>query len=263
MSENYLEVNKKFWNKQVDIHVNSEFYAMDTFKTGRSSLNKIELDLIEDIYGKSLLHIQCHFGQDTLSFARMGAKVTGVDFSSQGIERARQLAEELQTKADFICCNILEMDKYVSKKFDIVFASYGVIGWHPSLEDFMEQISLRLRKGGNFYLVEFHPVLWIFDENFKKIKYSYFNKGPIIEEFYGSYAEKNSKVLNKSYGWNHSFAELFDSLSKNRLKIKHFCEYDYSPYDIFNKSIKTESGYQIKGIEEKLPYIFSLVSEKI
>lgn len=258
MTENYLEVNKKLWNNRVDKHVKSDFYDMDSFINGRSSLNEIELNLIGNVAGKDILHVQCHFGQDSLSLARMGAKITGVDFSDKAVSRASQIASELKLDAQFICCNVLEMDKYINKKFDFVYASYGVIGWHPDLYQFMFQISKRLKPKGIFYLIEFHPVTWMFDENFTKIEYSYFNLEPIIEEEIGSYADKESETLSRSYGWNHSFSEIFNALLKNNMRVLSFDEYDYSPYNLFPNTVKSQKGYQIKGLENKLPHIYSL-----
>ena len=111
--EEYLKVNKESWNKRTEIHVNSEFYGQESFEKGRSTLNDIELNLLGDVSGKSILHLQCHFGQDTLSLARMGAHVTGVDLSDKSIDFARKTAKKLGIKAEFVCCNVLEIDKYL------------------------------------------------------------------------------------------------------------------------------------------------------
>ena len=130
---NYIEINKNSWNKKTDIHYDSDFYDNANFIKGQSSLNKIELDLLGDVKGKSILHLQCHFGQDTISLDRLGADSTGVDFSDKAIERAKELASLTNSDANFICCDIYELHQHLDKEFDIVFTSYGTIGWLPDL----------------------------------------------------------------------------------------------------------------------------------
>lgn len=127
MMENYIDQNRNSWNKRAEIHFDSEFYDVKGFLEGKSSLNAIELGLLGDIKGKSILHLQCHFGQDSLSLARLGAKVTGADFSDKAIDLARELNEKLQLDAEFICCDLYDLTRQLDKKFDLVFTSYGTI----------------------------------------------------------------------------------------------------------------------------------------
>ena len=121
----YFSTNKITWNNKVKVHAESEMYAMDAFKKGKNSLMSYELNALGDVTGKSLLHLQCHFGQDTLSWSRLGAKCTGVDLSDEGIKLAKDLNNELNLDAEFVCCNVLDTAKHVSNTFDIVFTSYG------------------------------------------------------------------------------------------------------------------------------------------
>ena len=130
---NYIEKNKAAWNSRTDHHFNSSFYDVENFLKGKNSLNDIELKLLKDVIGKNILHLQCHFGQDTISLARMGANVTGVDLSDNAINKAIQLANSAKVNATFICCDIYDLPKHLDKKFDIVFTSYGTIGWFPDL----------------------------------------------------------------------------------------------------------------------------------
>jgi 2-polyprenyl-3-methyl-5-hydroxy-6-metoxy-1,4-benzoquinol methylase len=160
---NYFETNRNTWNQKVSVHAKSDFYAMEAFRAGATSLKPYELKAMGNVEGKSLLHLQCHFGQDTLSWSRMGAKCTGVDLSDEGIKLAKSLNEELQLDATFLRCNVLETSRFIKEQFDIVFTSYGVIGWLPDLKPWGRMIYERLRPGGVFYMVEFHPILWMFD----------------------------------------------------------------------------------------------------
>ncbi|MGB3606435.1 class I SAM-dependent methyltransferase, partial [Psychroserpens sp.] len=162
MSQDYFEVNRKTWNEKVNVHSESDMYDLQAFKDGKSSLNHYELNAVGDVKGKSLLHLQCHFGQDTLSWSRLGAKCVGVDLSDNGIALAKRLNNELHADATFVCCNVIDTSQFVKKTFDIVFTSYGVISWLPDLKPWGRMIAQRLKPGGIFYIVEFHPIVWMF-----------------------------------------------------------------------------------------------------
>ncbi len=245
------------------IHAASEFYNLKGFKKGESSLTSYEIKALGDVSEKSLLYLQCHFGKDTLSWSRMGANCTGIDISDEGIKLARELNEELKLNASFLCCNVLDVSKHISEKFDIIFSSYGTIGWLPDLNPWTQMISERLNKGGIFYLVEFHPIVWMFDYNSHppQMEYGYMQKEAIYQEYDGTYAEPKSKIISKEYGWNHSLSEVLNSLIKAGLTIDHFAEHDSSPYNIFPNLIKNESGmFELPG--KMYPLIFEVSAEK-
>ena len=138
----FLEKNKAAWNQRTDIHVESEFYDVEGFRQGQTSLKPFETEALGDVAGKSMLHLQCHFGQDTLSLARMGAKSTGVDFSDKAIDFARGLSEEIKVDARFVLSDVMALD--LGEKFDLVFASYGVIGWIPDLQQWADTVARHL-----------------------------------------------------------------------------------------------------------------------
>ena len=224
----YFEVNKATWNEKVKVHAKSDMYDLEAFKKGKSSLMHYELDALGDLKGKSLLHLQCHFGQDTLSWSRLGAKCVGVDLSNEGIKLAQKLNEELNLDAEFVCCNVLDTSKYVKEKFDIVFTSYGAIGWLPDLKPWAQMIVERLKKGGTFYIVEFHPIVWMFDYTEGKpiMKYGYMQDEVIYEEYEGTYANQSSKMMSKEYGWNHGLGEVITVLTEAGLHIDYLKEHD-------------------------------------
>ena len=259
----YFEANKILWNKRTSINASSKFYALDEFKKGKSSLNFIELEALGNIKGKSILHLQCHFGQDTLSLARMGAKVTGVDFSPRAITLANELNNELNLDADFICCNVYDLKKYLNKKFDIVYTSYGVIGWLPDLNKWADIISFFLKPGGMFFMVEFHPFIWMYDNEFEKIKYSYFNSGVIEEKIKGTYSDRDAEIEETEYGWNHSLSEVFSSIINKNLKVTEFNEYPFSFYNCFPDMFKGKDGfYRIKKFQNFFPLMYSMKAIK-
>ncbi len=261
--ENYKDVNKATWNNKTDVHIESEFYDVQSFLDGKSTLNDIELNLLGDIKGKKILHLQCHFGQDTMSFSRMGAKATGVDLSDKAIDRAREFAEKLNLDTQFVCCDIYDVPKYIDEKFDIVFTSYGTIGWLPDLDKWAKVVSGFLKPNGKFVFVEFHPVVWMFDDYFKEVHYNYFNAAPIIENFTGSYANRDADIVTNSICWNHPTSEVLNSLISNGLELNLFDEYDYSPYNCFNETEEFEKGkFRIKHLENKIPMVFALVATK-
>jgi 2-polyprenyl-3-methyl-5-hydroxy-6-metoxy-1,4-benzoquinol methylase len=259
----YFKANKENWNDRVSIHKDSSFYDLKGFRAGKNMLNSIELDEVGDVSGKSLLHLQCHFGLDTMSWARLGAKITGVDFSNEAIEVAKSLSAELDLNANFVCCNVYDLKEHLTGQFDVVFASYGVIGWLPDLDIWAEIVHHFLKPGGMFYLAEFHPVVWMFDDDFTKLKYSYFNEGVIEIDQEGTYADKNSDFKHKEYSWNHPMSEVVNALLRQGLQIELLNEYDYSPYDCFPDMIKNKEGnFQLKDYKNILPMVYTIRARK-
>lgn len=259
----YKKINKQTWNNKTDIHIASEFYDMGAFRAGKNTLNDIELPLLGDVRGKSLLHLQCHFGQDTLSLARMGASVTGVDISDKAIRRAQELAAELKLPARFVCCDVYETRKHIAEKFDLVFASYGTIIWLPDLDKWAREIAESLKPGGRFVFAEFHPVVWMFDEKFSEIRYPYFNVEPIVEVASGTYADPDSTIVQQTVTWNHSLAEVLQALMDQGLRLERFAEYDYSPYPIFGERDEFTPGkFRVKRHGNRLPLVYALEARK-
>lgn len=260
---NYISINKESWNNRVDAHVGSSFYDLENFLKGQSSLNSIELDLLGDVAGKSILHLQCHFGQDSISLSRLGANVTGVDLSDKAISKAKELALETNNNTQFICCDIYDLPQHLDRQFDMVFTSYGTIGWLPDLNKWAGLISKFLKPNGRFIFVEFHPVIWMFDNDFNKIVYNYFNDGPIVETHSGTYADKSADLELTEVSWNHSLAEVLSSLMINDLTIRTFREFDYSPYNCFNQTVEIAPGqYRIGHLDNKIPMVYAIVAVK-
>lgn len=261
--QNYIEINRQSWNTKTEVHLQSEFYDLEGFMNGKTSLNEIELNLLGNINGKTILHLQCHFGQDTISLSRLGATVIGVDLSDKAIESAKQIAAKTDSNATFICCDMYDLPNHLDQQFDIVFTSYGTIGWLPDLDKWAKIVSRFLKPNGQFVFVEFHPVVWMFDDNFDKIGYRYFNSGAIIETESGTYADKNAPITQEYVMWNHGLSEVINSLLNNGLQLQQLNEYDYSPYNCFNKTIEFEpKKYRIEHLEDKIPMVYAVVAKK-
>ncbi len=261
-AENYLEVNRESWNNCTPVHLSSDFYGVEEFIAGKTSLNPIELELLGDITGKKILHLQCHFGQDSISLARLGAEVTGVDFSDAAIHAARELAGKCNVKCRFVESDVYALPGHLEDEFDMIFTSYGVIGWLPDLHKWAGVIKHFLKPGGKLLLVEFHPVMWIFDEHFDRVTYNYFNAGPILEESSGTYTDRDAPIHYRTISWNHSLSEIFRVLEGNGMRLKYFQEYDYSPYNCFKDLIERRPReFVLEKYPGMLPMVFSLVAE--
>ena len=264
--DGYLQENLELWNEVTPIHAGSPFYDVPGFKAGRNTLKSIELGEVGDVKGKTLLHLQCHFGMDTLSWARLGACVTGVDFSDKAIEQARALSQELGIPGRFICCDVYDLPGLVSDSFDIVYTSYGVLCWLPDLGKWAEVISNFLKPGGMFYIVEGHPILNIFDNSNTttrlEVTQSYFHEPqPIRWEPEGDYAEREAVVQHASYEWTHSLGDIVNALIGAGLRIEFLHEFPMSSYYWAPFTKKDEDGWW-RIDDGKIPMLFSLRANK-
>ena len=262
--EDYLKINRQTWNKEVPVHVESAFYDNKAFIEGKSSLNEIELSLLDKINGSSVLHLQCHFGQDTISLDRLGARALGVDFSEKAIDAAEQLAAKTNSSARFLCSDIYQLPEVLEDKFDVVYTTYGTIGWLPDIKRWANVVAHFLKPGGELIFVEFHPVVWMFDDSFQEIKYAYFKKDEIIETEEVTYADQQTPLKQETVTWNHGLAEVIGALLDEGLVLEFFDEYDYSPYDCFSGTVEVEPGkFRIKALDDKLPMVYTLKARKV
>lgn len=261
-AESWLGSNRDLWNAWTEVHQESDFYAVDRFLAGESTLRSIELDELGDVDGKSLLHLQCHFGLDTLSWARRGARVTGVDLSPKAVAVARELAAKAGLDARFEDSDVLALD--LGETFDVVFTSYGVLDWLPDLRPWGEVVARHLKPGGRFYIVEFHPVLGMLADDAKSFANGYFStEAPIAYSEKGTYADPDAEVSGTSYTWNHSLSEVVNALLQAGLRLDFLREHDFSPYDCFPFTAEVEPGKaQIPGLEGKIPMCWSLQARR-
>ncbi len=255
----FIEANQALWDVKTGIHVESKFYDMPAFKAGNLTLMPTERAALGEVTGKKLLHLQCHFGQDTLSWARLGADVTGVDFSGKALETARGLAAELGIKARFIQSNVLELDQKLDEQFDIVFTSYGTIGWLPDIDQWARVIRKMLKPGGVFQMVEFHPFFSQINDK-EQILYSYFLAGePDEETIEYTYTDGPAHPPMKEYWWNHTLSELVMALQKAGLVIENFEEFPYSHYKLADSMLEVgEKKFVYKGLGGRIPYMYAI-----
>ena len=258
-----IAANRRLWNEWARINQESDFYDMAGFRAGQISLKPIELEEVGDVAGKSLLHLQCHFGQDTLSWARLGAKVTGIDLAPEAIARAQALAAELSIDARFLCANVLDPRELGDAQFDIVFTSYGALNWLPDLNAWARVIARHLKPGGRFHVVEFHPMISMLDEDARAIAESYFNTGEALRfESTASYAGGVHAPI-ESFEWPHSLAEIVQALLDAGLTLTSLREFPYCVHNCWKFLVESEPGrYVVKHHPGKLPLLFSISARK-
>jgi SAM-dependent methyltransferase len=255
------EANRANWNDRVPVHLASRHYDVAGFRAGRQSLHSIELEEVGGVRGRSLLHLQCHLGLDTLSWARLGAKVTGVDFSEPAIAAATQLAADLKLPAAFVCGDVQALD--LGREFDIVFVSYGVLWWLSDLRAWAQVIARHLKPGGFFYLVEDHPVAHTFveDEGTTELRpdprYRYFDRQALRSEEDGTYADRQAHLPHRvNYGWMHPLSEVVEVLIGAGLRIDFLHEFPLGVRKRFPFMAQDGRWWRIPG--DPIPLTFSL-----
>jgi len=254
----YFENNKSHWDNKTKIHIDSEFYDNESFLKGRNSLNDIELEYLKDIKGKKVLHIQCHFGQDSISMARMGAEVTATDISTEALKAARKFNKQCGTDVTFIETDTYNILNAVEGEFDLVFMTYGVAVWLPDIQKLADIVCKKLKKGGKVLCVEFHPMFFTFNFNNQKIEYGYNNVHVYEEEIENTYAS-NEEITGKEYFWQHSLEEMSMPYINNGMKMSAMREYYYSPYKI-DPSMKTigKNQYRFGDFKYPIPHVYLL-----
>ncbi len=262
--EKQFAANRDGWNLRTPVHLRSGFYEIEEFARGATSLRCVELAELGDVAGKRLLHLMCHFGQDTLSLARMGAQATGIDFSEAAIEAARGLSRRIGVPAEFICGNVYDTRKIIKGTFDIVYTSYGVVGWLPDLKEWGRIIAAALRPGGVFYIAEFHPFVWTLDGKFEKFQYSYFHSDTPLEfDMQGTYADRGADIRYKDFNWIHSLGDVVNALIANGLEIEFLHEFPFTVYDCFpNLESIGDHQWQFRHLQGTIPYLFSIRARK-
>jgi SAM-dependent methyltransferase len=265
----YQQANRRRWDELAPLHYRSAFYDVASFKAGQLSLNPLELEELGDVAGRALLHLQCHFGLDTLSWARRGARVTGIDASPSAIDLARSLASETGVEARFVQATVEDLPSVLSETFDIVYTSHGAICWLPDLKPWARTIAHCLRPGGTFYMAENHPFADVFSdaatESELRVQYPYFpSPEPVAEEVSGSYADRSAALANRvSYTWSHSLSEIVMVLLEAGLQLEFLHEHPRCAYQRFPWMTRDADGWwSLPRDKGSLPLLFSLRAHK-
>lgn len=263
------EANHALWDERTPIHVRSEFYDLEGFKKGGVRLRDYELGEVGSVAGRDLLHLQCHFGIDTLSWARLGARATGVDYSAPAIETARGLAAELGLDARFVHSSVEELPDRLDGDFDVVYTSRGVICWLPDLPRWAQVIAHFLRPGGIFYITEGHPMMWVLDDDESattpRLKYPYFTRAePLKFPTQGTYADTSAHIEQPyEYGWVHDVGEVVTVLAEAGLRIEFLHEFPFVDWPLPFVEQRADGHYYLpEGQEGEIPLSFSLKATK-
>jgi SAM-dependent methyltransferase len=265
--------NQRLWDAWTAVHAAGEFYDLAGFREGGIRIRPYEIAALGDVTGKSLLHLQCHFGLDTLSWARLGAIVTGVDFSPAAIRLARELAADIGiTDARFSESNVYQLPVRLADAFDIVYTSRGVLGWLPDIRGWARVVARFVRPGGRFYISEAHPVIQVFESEGVgprelRLQYPYWEHGdPLIFDVHGSYADRDAELgaEHTEHGWDHGLGEIVSALIDAGLRIDRLEEQPFLewPADFLVEREPGSGVYVLPDGPGELPLMFSLLASK-
>ena len=260
MAEDWFEVNREMWDERVPIHVGSELYDVEAFIAGRSSLRSFELAELTDVRGRTLVHPQCHFGEDTLSWARLGAHVTGLDFSGPAIEAARELAERCDLQAEFVQANVYDcVESLGGRRFDIVYTGLGALNWLPDVERWADVMASLVAPDGCLYLAEFHPFSHVFGDDDLTVEYPYFHDEPFVFPNAGSYASPGAKTVhNRAYEWNHGLGEVVSAIIDAGFELEFLHEHDHTLFARWPFLVGRRGSFRLPDGMPSLPLMYSL-----
>lgn len=253
-----VEANKKAWGMIAKDHYH---VFKERLQRTSSTLNDIITKELGTIKGKKLLHLQCNTGADTISLARMGAIVTGVDIVPKNIYYAKKLADDLNIDATFIESDIMTLMEHHHETYDIIFTTEGVLGWLPDLNQWGKTIHHLLKKDGFFYVNEAHPFFMTLDEEkfsqgLLDIKYPYWDKTPGLDTNIGGYASKSKKADN--YYWMYTMSDIINALVMNNLAIDWMQERDMLGWRFDNMDEVEKGLFRHPKFAQKLPMQFSI-----
>lgn len=268
----YVEENRAHWDELAEHHPNTDAYDVEAFLDGESTLQRLEREEV-DAADKRLLHLQCHFGLDTLSWVRNeeAAHVSGVDFAPTAVSMARELRDRIGLSPErvrFIESDVYELPTKLDETFELVVTTYGTIYWLPNLERWAEVIATHLEPGGTFYIADGHPFAGPFHyestaDNLR-VAHPFFNTDAITEEADGSYAGWGFGLENeRSHGFAHPMGEIVTALSGAGLRIEFLREHPWSFFQRF-ESMESDADdrWWLPELEHDLPFTFSLKAKR-
>jgi len=264
--DEWLEANRANWDERVPIHAGGEFYDVASFKEGQERLRPFEIEEVGNVSGRDLVHLQCHFGIDTLSWARRGARVVGLDFSAPAVEEASKLAAELGLDAEFVRSDVYDARGALSgRDFDVVYTGLGALNWLPDIRRWAGVVAALLRPGGFLYLSEFHPITWVFGDDDLTVANDYFQaEEPEVWDEPGTYADLEAETVhNTTYEWNHTLGDVVSAVIEARLVLEFLHEHDYTLFPRW--PFLEKSGFDAYRLPEgapRLPLMYSLRARK-
>ena len=262
------QTNLRNWESRVPIHVASQTYDVDGLASGRRQLSDVvEFDAphLGDISGLDVVHLQCHIGTDTVSLARLGARVTGLDFSPSALDAGRVLAMRAGLDVKFVESELYgAVDALGANSFDLVYTGVGAIGWLPNIRGWAHVVAALLRPKGRLYLREGHPVLWALDDNASDslvVKYPYFETAaPIVVENTQTYTDGPEVASPTTHEWNHGLAEIIQALLEVGMTITRFVEHDFCEWQALPSMVQDDDGrYRLPAaLRDRVPLMYTL-----
>ncbi|MBO2447519.1 class I SAM-dependent methyltransferase [Actinomadura barringtoniae] len=264
MADDYLTLNRALWDERVPIHVTSDFYDVEGFRKGVSALRGFEPAELGDVSGRRLVHLQCHFGLDTLSWARRGAVVTGLDFSGPAIAAAQGLAAEEGLPARFVVSDVYSAPEALGETYDIVYTGLGALVWLPDLERWARTVVDLLEPGGHLYLVEFHPFADVLDdEEGRTVAYDYFDDQPQVWDEPGTYTDTEAATTNnRSVQFQHGIGSVVSALTGAGLRLEFLHEHDFTLFERYKSLERDGTVYRLPEGRPRVPMMYSLRAEK-
>lgn len=275
-------LNRANWDDRVPVHLGSSFYDLAGFRAGASTLQPFEVSEVGDVAGRRLVHLQCHIGLDTLSWARRGAQVSGLDFSAPAIDAASALAASLGIPATFVVSDVYDaVDAFGGQRFDIVYTGTGALVWLPDIRRWARVVARLLAPGGFLYLVEGHPFVQILDDAAEApgaasapgasrasgasgasglcVARDYFDAAPRVEDYPYTYTDGPALEHTRQVEFQHSLGEIVTSLAGAGLRIEFLHEYDFDAFGRFDSLQRREDGtYRFPPGQPRVPMQFSL-----
>ncbi|WGF89513.1 class I SAM-dependent methyltransferase [Marinivivus vitaminiproducens] len=268
----WFAANRENWDERVAIHVASTMYDVDGLRAGDASLDPIVDGVLGDVTGLRIAHLQCHFGRDSLVLARRGAaSVTGLDFSPPAIAQATELAHELGLPARFVLGNLYDTRALIPEPggFDLVYATWGTIGWLPDIAGWAAIVAWLLKPGGCLAFAEGHPAALVFDSAVKRpdglpgFYVPYFHEGPLVEDGGTDYADETATLTRtRTFEWMHPVSRVIGELMAAGLTLEHFGEHDAVPWRMFGCLTPAEDGLFRFADRPWLPLSYALRMRK-
>ena len=268
--DEYRQANLDNWNDRTAVHAVSRLYDLGGYVADPNKISGVvEFDRHElgDVRGKSLLHLQCHIGTDTLSLARLGAHVTGIDYSPDAIATARRLSADCDTPGRFEVAELYDTPEVIAETFDIVYTGVGALTWLPDIAGWGCVVAAMLKPGGTVYVRDFHPALLAVDGDRKDetlvVRHPYFSGTPLRFENESTYTDGGPVSHTVNYEWNHSLSEIVMSLLDNGRQLEFLHEHRFAESQILNCLVEGGDGrWRLPGGEDRLPLMFSLQASK-
>ena len=266
MSDEWRDRNRAAWDERVPLHIASDFYDNAGFIAGRTSLRPFEIDEVGPVAGRSLVHLQCHFGQDTLSWARLGARVTGLDFSPAAVDAARALAADVDVDATFVVADVYDaVDALDHATFDVVYTGLGALTWLPDMARWAHIVAALVAPGGFLHLSEFHPLSDVFSHERLEAVHDYFTKpeGTRYDEP-GSYVDWDAPTTeNVNYIWTHPVGSVVSALIDAGLRLDFLHEHDHTLFERWPfLERRDDFSYHLPAGMPRLPLMYSLQASR-